>query len=287
MGRSRTGNFEDLGRGGAGGRVFEDSARFTFSTLAVVVSLLVLGTPCLQGHEARMRAPLFSPALPCGDAAAFAPPLGLPLAALGVLTSSKNSACNAYHASERQKLTVGSVEKSVETRRVRGGLCGAGMMATASAADGVRAGEQERVWRAVGGADEEKGEAVNIVSYNVLGPKQALTDKHAYSNFKWRKWPYRKERIFAELRAYDADVVCLQEVTPDTFINDFAPFMKEIGLDKGIYTPKRLPDGEKSSRGPFRRPNKGKRLAPELFGAGTHMCLVAILKRALPLKMAI
>jgi hypothetical protein len=165
------------------------------------------------------------------------------------------------------------------------------MLATASAADGVRGAEQERVWRAVGGEErrnEDGADAINIVSYNVLGPKQALTDKHAYSNFKWRKWPYRRERIFEELRGYNADVICLQEVcpqftcfantkvqiltqkpllqvTPDTFLNDFVPFMKQLGLDKAIYTAKRLPAGEKSSRGPFRRLNKGKRLAADML----------------------
>ena len=146
-----------------------------------------------------------------------------------------------------------------------GGRHGDGMVARArvgaSSADEVRGQEQERVFRAGlghgGTGAGGLGEAVKIVSYNVLGPKQALTDKHAYSNFKWRKWPYRKDRILEELRAYDADVVCLQEVTPDTFVNDFAPALKELGLDKGIYTPKRLPDGEKTSRGPFRRPSKG------------------------------
>ena len=165
------------------------------------------------------------------------------------------------------------------------------MLATASAADGVRGAEQERVWRAVGGEErrnEDDADAINIVSYNVLGPKQALTDKHAYSHFKWRKWPYRRERIFEELRGYNADVICLQEVcpqftcftntkvqiltqkallqvTPDTFLNDFVPFMKQLGLDKAIYTAKRLPAGEKSSRGPFRRLNKGKRLAADML----------------------
>jgi len=139
----------------------------------------------------------------------------------------------------------------------------------ASSADEVRGQEQERVFRAGGGKGGTgagaSGEAVKIVSYNVLGPKQALTDKHAYSNFKWRKWPYRKDRILEELRAYDADVVCLQEVTPDTFVNDFAPALKELGLDKGIYTPKRLPDGEKTSRGPFRRPSKGITFSKVLY----------------------
>ena len=146
------------------------------------------------------------------------------------------------------------------------------MQAKTSAADSIRGHEQPRIFRPVGsnGAqDMHSNDAdVRIVSYNVLGPKQALTDKHAYSHFKWRKWPYRKERIFDELRSYDADVVCLQEITPDTFLNDFVPFMRELGLDKGIYTPKRLPDGSKSSRGPFRRPSKGRRLPPELFGTG-------------------
>ena len=147
-----------------------------------------------------------------------------------------------------------------------------GVQAKTSAADSIRGHERPRIFRPVGSneaQDTQSNDAdVRIVSYNVLGPKQALTDKHAYSHFKWRKWPYRKERIFDELRSYDADVVCLQEVTPDTFLNDFVPFMKELGLDKGIYTPKRLPDGSKSSRGPFRRPSKGRRLPPELFGTG-------------------
>jgi len=166
--------------------------------------------------------------------------------------------------------------RKLPARKCRPSL-GLVVLGTASAADAVRSDEQDRVFRTVGlsqglGDAEAPEDAIKIVSYNVLGPKQALTDKHAYSNFKWRKWPYRKERIFEELRGYDPDIICLQEVTPDTFLNDFAPFMKEIGLEKGIYTPKRLPDGEKS-RGPFRRPSKGRRLPPELFGSGTHMCL--------------
>ena len=94
------------------------------------------------------------------------------------------------------------------------GLPSAGIVSsTASSADAVRGQEQVRTFRSVVGQGETSPEeAVKIVSYNVLGPKQALTDKHAYSNFKWRKWPYRKERIFEELRGYDADIVCLQEV---------------------------------------------------------------------------
>jgi len=58
-------------------------------------------------------------------------------------------------------------------------LVNIGLRATASAADTVRGEEQERVFRPVGDGGGE-GEAVKIVSYNVLGPKQALTDKHGY-----------------------------------------------------------------------------------------------------------
>ncbi len=42
----------------------------------------------------------------------------------------------------------------------------------------------------------------------------------------------RRKRIFAELEGYNADIVCLQEVTPDTFEKDFKPFFKDRGLDR-------------------------------------------------------
>jgi hypothetical protein len=74
---------------------------------------------------------------------------------------------------------------------------------------------------------------LRLVSYNVLGPKQAMSDKHGYSHYRLRKWPFRRALILDELKAYRPDVVCLQEVTPDTFQDDFAPFFKELGLTRG------------------------------------------------------
>jgi hypothetical protein len=194
----------------------------------------------------------------CGGGSLAFAPFAAPLVLRRASTPSKNKG-EVWARKTRAPPPVGALPGAW------GGRHGDGMVARArvgaSSADELRGQEQERVFRAGGGKGGTgaggSGEAVKIVSYNVLGPKQALTDKHAYSNFKWRKWPYRKDRILDELRAYDADVVCLQEVTPDTFVNDFAPALKELGLDKGIYTPKRLPDGEKTSRGPFRRPSKG------------------------------
>ena len=58
---------------------------------------------------------------------------------------------------------------------------------------------------------------------------QAISSKHKYSPFEQRRWGYRKELILHELEGYDADIVCLQEVTPGTFADDFAPWFKEKG----------------------------------------------------------
>ena len=60
---------------------------------------------------------------------------------------------------------------------------GIGMTASPSAADVMRGDEQDRIFRRVGttsgdSTQESSGDVVKIVSYNVLGPKQALTDKH-------------------------------------------------------------------------------------------------------------
>ena len=57
------------------------------------------------------------------------------------------------------------------------------MTASPSAADVMRGDEQDRIFRRVGttsgdSTQESSGDVVKIVSYNVLGPKQALTDKH-------------------------------------------------------------------------------------------------------------
>eukprot|EP00960_Hanusia_phi_P029038 747739-Hanusia_phi.AAC.5 len=117
-------------------------------------------------------------------------------------------------------------------------------------------------------------ECLTLLSYNVLGPKQALTEKHNYASLKHRKWPYRKKQIFDEIEKYTPDIICLQEITPDTFQHDFTPFLKEMGLDSGVYTPKRLPVGEVLSNGKKVVKRKVRPiLRPDLFGTGTHACL--------------
>ncbi|EKX53466.1 hypothetical protein GUITHDRAFT_101167 [Guillardia theta CCMP2712] len=124
------------------------------------------------------------------------------------------------------------------------------------------------------GSSSDDKDCLSLLSYNVLGPKQALTEKHNYASLRHRKWPYRKKQLLEEIERYNPDILCLQEITPDTFQHDFTPFLKELGLDSGVYTPKKLPVGEVMSNG--KRVVKRKPrpiLRPDLLGTGSHACL--------------
>ena len=59
------------------------------------------------------------------------------------------------------------------------------------------------------------GTGCRLLSYNILadGRKLALSDKHAYCPLTLREWAPRKARLVSELRNYNADIICLQEVT--------------------------------------------------------------------------
>lgn len=81
--------------------------------------------------------------------------------------------------------------------------------------------------------------SLSVVSYNVLLPNS----QDGWWNFKmynpplveqkdWviSSWDYRRDLLKERIRTIDADVVCLQEIAPDSFQNDFA-FMKDLGYD--------------------------------------------------------
>lgn len=105
---------------------------------------------------------------------------------------------------------------------------------------------------------------------SVSFPFQAISSKHKYSPIEVRHWPYRLALILAELEGYDADVVCLQEVTPETFKDDFAPWFKERGFRQQYYQPKRHPPGSQAAKrdvGRLLAGRKGRR------GTFLHSCL--------------
>ena len=76
------------------------------------------------------------------------------------------------------------------------------------------AASPRRQYRPVGpaGTDTAAVEAngLRLVSYNVLGPMQALGEKHNYTEARFRSWAYRRRLILDELASYNADIICLQ-----------------------------------------------------------------------------
>eukprot|EP00588_Corethron_pennatum_P006020 CAMPEP_0194292874 /NCGR_PEP_ID=MMETSP0169-20130528/46663_1 /TAXON_ID=218684 /ORGANISM="Corethron pennatum, Strain L29A3" /LENGTH=519 /DNA_ID=CAMNT_0039041205 /DNA_START=79 /DNA_END=1638 /DNA_ORIENTATION=- len=88
---------------------------------------------------------------------------------------------------------------------------------------------------------------LTVLSYNILMPNSSdgwwtykmynpPVAKFPYSTDDGdddgiSSWPYRRSRLESKLRAVDADVVCMQEVSPDSFVDDFS-FMKLLGYDR-------------------------------------------------------
>ena len=54
---------------------------------------------------------------------------------------------------------------------------------------------------------------LKAVTYNLLADKYAVSGFHSYCPTRWLEWGYRLPRILIELDSYDADVICLQEVS--------------------------------------------------------------------------
>jgi hypothetical protein len=81
-------------------------------------------------------------------------------------------------------------------------------------------------------------EQLSVLSYNVLLPNSSdgwwtykmymppLPKELQYQS----SWDYRQDLMKKRIQLIDADVVCLQEVSPDSFPTDFE-FMSELGYD--------------------------------------------------------
>eukprot|EP01084_Bolivina_argentea_P262585 444108_1 len=78
-------------------------------------------------------------------------------------------------------------------------------------------------------------QTIRVMQYNILanGERWALGPKHHYLDIKYRKWCYRFKRIMAEVKAYNADVICFQEMDATTE-KQIIYSMKEIGYDAYI-----------------------------------------------------
>ena len=81
-------------------------------------------------------------------------------------------------------------------------------------------------------------ESLSVLSYNVLLPNSVdawwtykmYSPPLSESNRHIAAWSYRRDLLKDRIGLVNADVVCLQEVSPESFEDDFA-FMAELGYD--------------------------------------------------------
>ncbi|KAL5815617.1 hypothetical protein ACOSQ4_026258 [Xanthoceras sorbifolium] len=71
-------------------------------------------------------------------------------------------------------------------------------------------------------------ERFTVVSYNILGDKNASKHKDLYPNVpsQYMKWSHRKRLISQELFGWNPDIICMQEV--DRYF-DLSSFMEKAG----------------------------------------------------------
>lgn len=80
-----------------------------------------------------------------------------------------------------------------------------------------------RSWIPCGAVSERSG--ISILSYNVLSDARVSFSNH----FTSRNWDVRCRTLISEIRSYDADVICLQDV--DHFDDWWRPQLMLLGYD--------------------------------------------------------
>ncbi|KAL3942274.1 MAG: hypothetical protein SGBAC_003513 [Bacillariaceae sp.] len=81
-------------------------------------------------------------------------------------------------------------------------------------------------------------EQLSVLSYNILLPNSSdgwwtfkMYNPPLASDFQFQSsWDYRKDLLKDRIQLVDADIICFQEVSPDSFSSDFA-FMSDLGYD--------------------------------------------------------
>jgi CCR4-NOT transcription complex subunit 6 len=68
-----------------------------------------------------------------------------------------------------------------------------------------------------------------VLSYNLLADLYASAEQFGYCPSWALHWPYRRSNLLRELLAYNADILCLQEVQSTHFTDFFAPELARAG----------------------------------------------------------
>ncbi|KAI9849615.1 MAG: Glucose-repressible alcohol dehydrogenase transcriptional effector [Sclerophora amabilis] len=80
-------------------------------------------------------------------------------------------------------------------------------------------------------------ETFSVLTYNTLCKRYATHKQYGYTPSWALSWDYRKELILQEIRAHNADIVCLQEVDMDSF-DEFFRVQLAYNDYKGVFWPR-------------------------------------------------
>lgn len=69
----------------------------------------------------------------------------------------------------------------------------------------------------------------NVLTYNVLADLYASAELYSYCPAWSLAWSYRRQNLVREILAYNADILCLQEIQSDHFEEFFAPALAKHG----------------------------------------------------------
>jgi mRNA deadenylase 3'-5' endonuclease subunit Ccr4 len=85
-------------------------------------------------------------------------------------------------------------------------------------------------------AEEEGQQHIRIVSYNILAhayseelPDHVKTERYGHVDPAYLKWQHRLRRLQELVTAWDADILCFQEVDIALYESDLAPAMAACG----------------------------------------------------------
>ncbi|KAK2808087.1 Glucose-repressible alcohol dehydrogenase transcriptional effector [Emmonsiellopsis sp. PD_5] len=82
-----------------------------------------------------------------------------------------------------------------------------------------------------------QSEKFTALSYNILCDRSATQQQHGYAPSRALAWEYRRDLLLNEIKGYDADIVCLQEIDQGSYHGFFREQLAYSDY-KGVYWPK-------------------------------------------------
>ncbi|KAI9311671.1 Endonuclease/exonuclease/phosphatase [Dichotomocladium elegans] len=97
----------------------------------------------------------------------------------------------------------------------------------------------QREWITIesSGLDDDESK-FTVLCYNILCQKYATSQAYGYTPSWALDWEYRKELIMTEILGWDADIVCLQELSLDQYEDVFREEFRERGDYDSVFYPK-------------------------------------------------